>query len=130
MKKILLYWLPMSILGVANGIIRGLVYSEAAGEPFAHQISAVSLVFLLLVYGLLIRKKLVLKNTQDGIYHGLMWTGLTILFEFVLGYWVFQQPLEVVLENYNIARGQWWPFVLLFIFFLPFILRMINRKNP
>lgn len=129
MKKIILYWLPMPVMGMINGILRGAVYGEALGEPLAHQVSAVTLILLLLIYGLLVRTRLDLVTTTDAFLHGIIWTSLTVCFEFILGYWIFRQPMNVVMENYNIADGQWWPFVLLFIFLLPFFLNIWPEKE-
>lgn len=124
MKKIIIYWLPMPVLGMINGIIRGAVYGELLGEPLAHQVSAVTLALLLLIYGLIVRKKLDLIGIPDAFLYGIVWVSLTVLFEFILGLWIFRQPVDLVLENYNIAAGQWWPFVLLFVLLLPFLLRL------
>ncbi|MBL6446643.1 hypothetical protein JMN32_09995 [Fulvivirga sp. 29W222] len=129
MKKIIVYWLPMPALGMINGIARGAIYGESLGEPLAHQVSALTLMLLLLIYGVIIRGKLNLSSILITLKHGAIWVLLTVLFEFILGLWVFQQPLEEVLYNYNIAEGQWWPFVLLFVFALPFLLKYGSKRR-
>ncbi|UII34660.1 hypothetical protein LVD17_12660 [Fulvivirga ulvae] len=128
MKSIIIYWLPMPVLGMINGIIRGAVYGESLGEPLAHQVSAITLMVILLIYGVVIHHKLDLIGTQDAFLHGVVWVSLTVLFEFILGLWIFRQPVSTVLYNYNMAEGQWWPLVLLFVFFLSFLLKILPNK--
>jgi hypothetical protein len=120
MKKILLYWLPMPVLGFLNGMARSL-YAEQAGEPSAHQISAVTLIIILWTYGYLIRKRLNIQTRQRASVCALMWMLLTVASEFLLGL-AFRQPLETILANYDISRGQWWPWVVMAVGLMPFLL--------
>jgi hypothetical protein len=44
---------------------------------------------------------------------GVLWVVLVLAFEFLAGHYVFGQPWERLLEDYNIAHGRVWVLVLL-----------------
>lgn len=111
----------MPVLGVINGVFRGLVLMHFMSEFRAKQLSSVLLVILLFVYTHLIYDRLNLRTTKDALFTGLLWMVLTVAFEFVLGYVLLNQPLDVMLQEYNVLDGKFWALVIILIFFLPLI---------
>lgn len=118
----------MPVLGILNGLFRGLVLMQFMPEFRAKQLSSLTLIVILFVYTNLIFDRLDLKVTREALYTGLVWVLLTITFEFVLGSLILNQSLDMMLEEYNITRGNFWLLVIISIFFMPFILLKIKTK--
>lgn len=53
---------------------------------------------------------------------GLFWTLLTIAFEFGFGHFVVGHPWSRLFQDYNLAAGRVWIFVLLTLLIAPVIL--------
>jgi hypothetical protein len=113
----------MPVLGILNGSFREVVLNNFLVEHTAHRVSAMTLIILLFGYGQIIRKRLEVFSREDAVMCGLIWISLTISFEFVFGYFVFDVPYETLLADYNLMEGRLWPLVIFFTGLLPFILR-------
>jgi hypothetical protein len=51
---------------------------------------------------------------------GLFWLLFTVLFEFGAGHYLFRNPWEQLLADYNIFKGRIWVLVLLATLFAPY----------
>jgi hypothetical protein len=110
------------VIAIVNAGIRNAVYKPHLGDLAAHQIS--SIIFILAIfavtYSALRFSNLVLTDTQS-LYIGIVWLILTILFEFVAGHYVFGNPWENLIKDYNLLEGRIWSLVLLTILLSPYI---------
>lgn len=61
-------------------------------------------------------------DDSRALFMGTIWLGLTIAFEFVAGHYVFGNPWEKLLVDYNLLEGRIWSLVLLTIFLMPYII--------
>ena len=52
---------------------------------------------------------------------GIIWLGLTILFEFGFGYYVMGNTWEKLLHDYNLAEGRVWSLFLVWITIAPYV---------
>jgi hypothetical protein len=66
MKKYLIFWLPMVVLGMVNGFFRGLVLNKYFEEPTARQLSTGTLIILLTVYVYLIFERLNIRSGREA----------------------------------------------------------------
>lgn len=123
-----LVWLLFMPLAILNGTIRQYVYKERVGELRAHQIS--SIIFIVVVFTLTgIFLSLVDSYTdKELILIGIIWTTLTILFEFVFGHYVMKHSWEKLFADYNFKKGRIWGLVLLSSFAAPVIVGLILDK--
>ena len=121
-RRTILYWLPMPFLGVINGTFRQFVLLDHVDDLAAHQLSAFTLILLLAVYIRIIIRRSGIRTTKGAWVTGAVWLGLTVLFEFGLGYFVSHLTLEQMLADYNVLEGRLWPLVLLSVLTLPVIL--------
>lgn len=117
-----LFWLPMPFLGILNGTIREFIIKQFTDDFTAHQLSAITLIVMILAFGLLIRKKLDLQIRSDAIYCSVTWVVLTLIFEFGAGYFVGRQSIQTMLHDYYLWEGRLWPIVIIFTGMVPFIL--------
>jgi hypothetical protein len=111
-------WFIFMITAVINGTFRVRVLEASIREYYAHVIST-----LLLSAALLVEIHVFLDAVGDYsqgwlIALGVMWTLLTIGFEFGFGR-AMGQSWQTLLENYNLARGRIWPLVLVVLLLTP-----------
>ena len=115
-------WFLFVILAIINGGIRDRYYKPYVGDLTAHQISTIIFIIAILIITYLILKfsNLQLSNSQ-ALITGTIWLLLTILFEFIAGHYIFGNPWEKIVGDYNILKGRIWSLVLLTTFLAPYI---------
>ena len=115
-------WLLFVVLAIINGLIRNEVYKPIIGDLRAHQLSTIILMILILVVTYLILRLSNLQLTdKDALILGLIWVILTITFEFIAGHYIFGNPWEKIIADYNILKGRIWSLVLFTTFLSPYI---------
>ena len=120
-------WFGASLLGIANGTFRELVYKDSAGEAVANQISTGSLIALLALYFWILDRRWPIPTMRSALAIGAAWVALTIVFEFGFGHYVDGDSWSELLENYNVAEGNLWILVLIWIAFGPAVVRTLRR---
>jgi hypothetical protein len=106
----------------ARARIRNGVFKPVVGDLAAHQISSVIFMAVILVvtYAILRFSNLVLSDFE-AFFMGTIWMISTIMFEFIAGHYVFGNPWEKLLADYNLFEGRIWSLVLLTILIAPYI---------
>ena len=98
------------------------MYKPAVGDLAAHQISSVIFIAVILSVTFAILKFSHLELSDfEALLMGAIWFCLTITFEFAAGHYVFGNPWEKLLADYNILEGRIWSLVLLTILLAPYI---------
>lgn len=78
-----------------------------------------------------------LRNRKDfsragAVRLGAAWVLMTVAFEFVFGSLVMGNPVEVLLEDYNLLAGHTWPLFLIALGMSPYLawrrVRLLQRK--
>jgi hypothetical protein len=105
--KYILLWLPMVVIGIANGALREVLVSETMSEALAHQLSTVTLFVFLGAYIWFILPKSGIHSKQESWGAGAIWLILTVFFEFGLGF-VSGQTMQELLNAYNLFEGRLW----------------------
>jgi hypothetical protein len=103
--KPFLLWLPMIVLAFANAMVRELVIIKHYREFRAHQLSTFTLIILCSVYVWFVFPLLHIQNPKQAFLIGLVWVGLTIMFEFTLGRFT-NKTWEYLLRDYNLPAGR------------------------
>ena len=112
-------WLVLLVLAVLNGALREFVLHRSIGEQAGHIVSTVILcVLILLVAGLAI-SWIRPATAKDALLIGLFWVVLTVAFEFLAGHYLFGNPWQKLLADYNVIEGRIWFLVLLANLFSP-----------
>lgn len=125
-KRIVLLWLPMSLIAFANGTLRELFFVKMFSQQHANQLSTLTLILFCALYTWLIWSVLKISNAGQALRVGLIWMILTILFEFLLGR-LLNHSWEILLENYNLPAGNIWPVFLLALFLMPVVICRIKN---
>jgi hypothetical protein len=125
-----LAWLLMPVIGITNGALRVLTYQNFLGDTAAHQLSCCTGILLFGAYIWFVARRWPFTSERQALTVGLTWMALTILFEFGLGLFLLRQPLNVLLADYNVLAGRFWPLVLLTIGFVPYLFfRLTSRRS-
>ncbi|HEY1296876.1 MAG TPA: hypothetical protein VGJ60_27680 [Chloroflexota bacterium] len=104
----LMGWLGAAALGVANGVVRQVVYQERFGARGAHYLSTAGLMLLLGGYIRLLARRWPIPRPRQAMLIGGVWSALTVLFEFGFGRGVARESWAKLLEQYNVRRGYVW----------------------
>lgn len=125
-------WFLLAALAIINGLIRNLFILPVFGEQTAHV--AGTIIFLLIQFIVIyfFIRKTSITEVKELIMIGVFWFFLTIIFEFVFGHYVMNQPWDKLLADYNIFKRRLWSLVLLNNLAAPFICGklLINKKLP
>lgn len=89
-----------------------LVYEPRWGVLVAHQIGMSTRIVYIFILAYLLIRYVGRYETKDLIHVGILWLGLTLLFEWV-GSLAIGRPVEEILTGWNIFAGYMWPYVLL-----------------
>ena len=116
-------WLGGSVLGMANGTARELLYKESVGEEAAHYISTATLLVLLALYVAFLQRHWPILNRRDAWKIGACWVILTIAFEFGFGHYVDGKSWAELRGLYDITEGKIWILVPMFMALAPAITR-------
>jgi hypothetical protein len=125
----LIAWLGGSVLGIANGVIRELVYKDEVGDQTAHYISTATLIVLLALYFWMLDRRWPLPTLRDALLIGLMWALLTASFDFGFGHYVDRKPWSELARDYDLSAGRVWLLVLAWVAVGPSVVRGIRRTK-
>lgn len=122
-----LSWLLFIPVPIINGLFRENFLKFYILPDTANFLSTLILSGLFFGYAFLILRKLIYKSTLSEILMiGLIWVGLTIIFEFSLGVLIEKQPIGRLLEDYDILKGRIWSLFLLLMLFTPWCIKQIK----
>ncbi|HUW07945.1 MAG TPA: hypothetical protein VMW01_17025 [Williamwhitmania sp.] len=110
--KYFLAWFLIIPVAIANGAFRELGYKSLVGDLPAHWISTLILIVLLALYLWLLGRRWRIDFSKQAWYIGVLWLGLTIMFEFGFGRYVMGHPWARLLHDYNLLQGRVWILVL------------------
>lgn len=127
--KHILWWFAFPFIGILNGVLREATYKNFTDDLLAHQISTITgIVFFGIVFYFIL-KKWKIESIKHAILIGLIWLGLTILFEFGFGHYVMGNSWKKLFHDYNIAEGRVWSLFLVWIIIAPSIFYKIFSKQ-
>ena len=104
--KHIFWWFTFPFLAVFNATLREIIYKKPLGELAAHQISTATGVVLFALVFYFIFKKWKIESVKHTALVGVIWLGLTILFEFGFGHYIMGNPWQILLHDYNLAEGR------------------------
>ena len=128
-RRWLVAWVGAPVLAVANGALREFAYKDQVGESAANQISVAPLVALLGLYFWILQRRWPLATTREALSIGAIWVALSVLFEFGFGHYVEGDSWSYLFQTYNVAEGNIWILILLWIAVGPAIVRTITAER-
>ena len=126
--KYTLAWFGMMVLAVINGTIRDFGYKPFTGDLPAHQISTVVLLLLFAGYFLWLTMVWPIHSTKEAWTIGIIWFLMTEGFEFGFGL-LRGLSWGQLFQAYNIAEGQVWMFIPLWVLIGPVVFFRYSQKK-
>lgn len=125
-----LAWFGAAGLGVLNGIARDVLYTERIGEQRSHQVSTATLGAATAVYVRALQRRWPIPTARAAACIGAGWLVATLGFEFGMGRLVTRKPWPELLHDYDVRRGRWWPFFLVWLAAAPAFARITDGSGP
>ncbi|GMU21602.1 MAG: hypothetical protein AMXMBFR13_16940 [Phycisphaerae bacterium] len=113
-------WGVILVVAVLNGTARQFLLAPHLSERAAHQVSSIVLAGLILLISTVLVPFLGMLTTGQLAGIGLMWTLLTVAFEFALGL-LTGRSWDYMLADYNLPAGRLWVVVLAAVFVGPIV---------
>ena len=130
MFRYLLAWLTLMGVLMVNGVLRDMTYGKFHHGLLANGLYCLSSIILLGVVMYLYVRHWKLNSEPQALYLGSFWMMLTMVFKFLYSHYVGGHSWEELLANYDIAHGQLWPLVLLWMLIAPYLFyRLLGRQK-
>jgi hypothetical protein len=126
--KYVIGWLPLVVIGILNGVLRQAGYGKYVAELTAHQISTLTGIILMGLYIWWLTRIWKILSSGQAVAIGLIWLGMTVVFEFGFGHFVMGHPWKKLFNDYNILEGRVWALVLIWITIAPLVFTKL-RSN-
>ena len=127
--RAVLVWLIILLLAILNGGLRQELLIPRLGEQVGRVLSPIILAVLVLLAAWIFTPWIRPATTRDAWLVGLFWLGLTLAFEFLAGHYLFGDPWERLLAEYNVARGRLWVFVPMTTLIAPVLVRRFRSPS-
>lgn len=105
-------WLGIVLLAFFNGGFREVLIVPRLGARWGSLISSLMLSTAVIVVAFLSVQWIAPASLGEVVVAGGLWVALTLAFEFLFGHYVFKNPWEKVLADYDMTAGRAWPIVL------------------
>lgn len=125
----LVVWLTFLVLAVALGFLREAVLASRFGEQAAHVIGTLILVAAVTAVMIpFVRRIRRFCSTADLWRIGILWTALTVAFEFLFFHFAVGVPWKTLVADYDILHGRVWVLVPTTLLFGPPVVGRIARR--
>jgi hypothetical protein len=128
--RALCVWLVIIAVETVHGILRTLLLVPLMGDFTARQISVFTGSLLIFGATLLLINWIAARTTLQLLMVGTIWVLLTIHFEITLGRLVLNLSWDRITEDYDITRGGFLGFGLLFMAVSPLLATRFQRLKP
>lgn len=123
-------WFVIIAAESVHGILRRLLLEPLIGDFRARQIGVFFGAAIIFCIACAFVRWLKADNAKMLLGVGVLWTILTILFEFGLGRLAFDYSWERILSDYNISAGGLMLFGLMFLTFAPLLAAKVRGVLP
>jgi hypothetical protein len=96
------------VLAIANGAFRAALLIPWMGEIWGRIVSTVMLCAIIATVAFWTVRWIGPRSNSDAWVVGGLWVVLVLAFEFGAGHYLFRQPWEQLLADYDVARGRVW----------------------
>jgi hypothetical protein len=120
-------WLLIALAESLHGIARVILLQPVVGDFRARQLALFTGMLIILAIAYYFVEWIRAADRFQLHIVGLLWVGLTIVFEISLGR-LMNFSWERIFSDYDVARGGLMGFGLLFMFFAPLIARKLRKR--
>jgi hypothetical protein len=122
-------WILIIFAEIIHGTLRQLFLAPLVGDFPARRIAFFTGLIIIFAITWFCIKWIEVPDTKSLLGIGAMWVGLTLLFEFGLGFWVLDYSRERMFEDYDIGRGGLMGIGLLFLLFFPLLADKLQKNK-
>ena len=101
-------WLLILVFAIVNGGLRQALLIPQLGEGWGRIASTAVLGGFIVAAAIVAMPWIGAKGASEGLQVGVVWTLLTLAFEFLAGHYLFGNSWEELLADYNLAKGRLW----------------------
>ena len=112
LARAIVVWSGLLLIAIVNGAVRIAWFIPRVGDYWGHVLSTAALCVAILLVTWLAIGWLRPASSKEAVLIGVMWLALTLSFEFLGGHFLFGQPWERLLADYNLRAGRVWVLVL------------------
>jgi hypothetical protein len=121
MVRAVVAWCAILLFAILNGALRQALLVPRIGEGAGHVVSTVLLSLFIVGAAWLMVPWIRPPTVRDAWAVGAVWLALTLAFEFLAGHFLFGDPWETLLADYNVARGRIWILVVITTLLVPVV---------
>jgi sensor histidine kinase YesM len=120
----------MAFIAMLNGLFREHYLAQHLGNQATLIVSGISLSMLVVIITYICFP--LIAGHTGHVYRaiGLQWVIMTLMFEFLLGYYVMGRNLTEILQVFNLARGDLFLLVLISSLVSPYLVARIKGAIP
>jgi len=111
--RVVLMWCALLVIASINGMAREAVLIPRTGEVAGRAISTLALSAFIVIFTWISIPWIGPRSAEQAWAVGIVWVLLTLAFEFLAGHYLFHNPWNQLLEDYNVLRGRIWILVLI-----------------
>jgi hypothetical protein len=127
MLKYVFAWVPMVLIGIANGVLRATTYGSHMSGLHAHELSTLTGGVMLSVYIYGVSRFLRFETGRQAIAVGVMWFAMTVGFEFAFGHYIAGHDWTRLVRDYNLLEGRVWLLLLLWVAGAPYVFYRLRK---
>jgi hypothetical protein len=128
--RAIVIWFAILAVAFLNGGVREAWLIPLYGDTAGRAVSTAALCLAILAVCWFSIHWIGPVTRSDAIQVGAVWLVLTLAFEFLGGHYLFGDPWEQLLADYNLAAGRLWVFVLVTTFLAPLLVAGGRRSFP
>lgn len=123
-------WILIIPLAIVNGLAREKLLVPLLGRQAALPVSGLTLSALIFGMTFLLIPVLGMLRPSHFWAVGVLWAGMTVVFEFLFGHYVMGARWSVLLEAYRVHEGNLWLIVLLVTGVSPYLAAKLRGLVP
>jgi len=113
-------WFLIIAVETVHGVIRTLLIEPALGDLRARQVGVFIGSALIIAVSLITVRWIGARSAHELLMIGVIWVILTVVFEFILGFFVAGLSIDRILSDYDLSRGGLMVFGLLIMLAAPY----------
>ncbi|EIF51619.1 MULTISPECIES: hypothetical protein [Sulfurovum] len=125
--KTSMIWLIIAFMAIINGIFRENVLVGMIGPNMAVPVSGITLSMIVLIVTYVSFPLFGKHHALTYFVIGLQWVLMTLLFEFIFGYYVMGKSWSDISEVFHIMRGNLFIIVLAVSLISPLLMAKVKR---
>lgn len=124
-------WWVLAIAAVLNGFLRVGFWSPLFGADIALPLSGILMSLFILLISWWLVPLLKQHNGLILLAIGTFWVGLTLLFEYAIGYWLIERHWLEMLPLFDVQSGNLYSLVILVAWLAPWaVMRIQETLHP